>query len=215
MRVTPSGIVTLVRLLQYSKAPFPMLVTLEGIVTLVRSLQYSKAEFPILVMPSGITKSKTSSLFKKMCLGSELHVKGLLEYCGKFVNQALIFVNLSSESLLQYWKALRPMLVTLEGIVTLVRLLQPEKAEPSMLVTCSPIVTDFKAVLHSHVRYPGEMSASQSMASTFEHPLKAVFSMLVMLDGIATLVKLLQFWKARSPMLVTPSSIFTLVRLLQ
>jgi hypothetical protein len=39
MVVTLSGIVTLVRLLQLLKAPFPMLVTLSGIVTLVRPLQ--------------------------------------------------------------------------------------------------------------------------------------------------------------------------------
>ena len=39
--------------------------------------------------------------------------------------------------------------------------------------------------------------------------------MLVTLPGIVTLVRLLQSWKALSPMLVTPSGIITLVRLLQ
>ncbi len=39
MLVTELGIVTLVRLLQYSKAESPMLVTELGIVTLVRLLQ--------------------------------------------------------------------------------------------------------------------------------------------------------------------------------
>ena len=39
MLVTPSGIVTLVRLLQLWKAPLSMLVTPSGIVTLVRPLQ--------------------------------------------------------------------------------------------------------------------------------------------------------------------------------
>ncbi len=39
MLVTPSGIVTLVRLLQPEKALLPMLVTPSGIVTLVRPLQ--------------------------------------------------------------------------------------------------------------------------------------------------------------------------------
>ena len=39
MLVTLSGIVTLVRLLQPSKAELPMLVTPSGIVTLVRLLQ--------------------------------------------------------------------------------------------------------------------------------------------------------------------------------
>jgi hypothetical protein len=39
MLVTLLGIVTLVRLVQYSNAKFPMLVMLLGIVTLVRLLQ--------------------------------------------------------------------------------------------------------------------------------------------------------------------------------
>ena len=42
MPVTLSGIVTLVRLLQYWKAFTPKLVTLPGIVTLVRLLQFAK-----------------------------------------------------------------------------------------------------------------------------------------------------------------------------
>ncbi|GIT05903.1 MAG: hypothetical protein CM1200mP29_13140 [Verrucomicrobiota bacterium] len=49
MLVTLSGIVTLVRLLQYRKARSPMLVTLSGIVTLVKLLQPEKAEPPMLV----------------------------------------------------------------------------------------------------------------------------------------------------------------------
>ena len=44
MLVTLSGIVTLVRELQYRKAESPMLVTLPGIVTLVRDVQPSKAQ---------------------------------------------------------------------------------------------------------------------------------------------------------------------------
>ncbi len=39
MLVTLSGMVTLVRLEQFRKAPFPMLVTLSGMVTLVRPEQ--------------------------------------------------------------------------------------------------------------------------------------------------------------------------------
>ena len=48
MLVTPSGIVMLVRLVQYSNARLPMLVTLSGIVTLVRSVQKLKALSPML-----------------------------------------------------------------------------------------------------------------------------------------------------------------------
>ena len=42
MLVTLSGIVRLVRLLQYAKDSLPMLVTLSGIVTSVRSLKLEK-----------------------------------------------------------------------------------------------------------------------------------------------------------------------------
>lgn len=43
MPVTLLGIVTLVKLLQPSKALSPMLVTLSGIVTLLKLLQFLKA----------------------------------------------------------------------------------------------------------------------------------------------------------------------------
>ena len=59
MLVTLSGIVTLVRDLQRSKAESPMLVTLSGIVTLVRDVQYKKAFSPMLVTPSAITADFT------------------------------------------------------------------------------------------------------------------------------------------------------------
>ena len=53
MLVTPSGIVTLLRLLQPKNAESPMLVTLSGIVMLVRLLQPENAESPMFVtLPS-------------------------------------------------------------------------------------------------------------------------------------------------------------------
>ena len=53
MLVTLSGIIILVKPLQYLKAESPMLVTLSGIVTLVSPLQPEKAELPMLVtLPS-------------------------------------------------------------------------------------------------------------------------------------------------------------------
>jgi len=46
----------------------------------------------------------------------------------------------------QFSKALIPIVVTLAGIVTDVKLLQPEKAENSIFVTLLGIVTEFKPV---------------------------------------------------------------------
>ena len=54
MLVTPFGIVTLVRDVQYWKACRPMLVTLSGIVTLARDVQKEKATSPMLVTLFGI-----------------------------------------------------------------------------------------------------------------------------------------------------------------
>ena len=73
------------------------------------------------------------------------------------------------------------MLVTLSGIVMLVRLAQPEKVPTPMLVTLLPIV----------------------MLVRLAQPEKAPFPMLVTLSGIVILVRLVQLEKAPSPMLVT------------
>ena len=54
MEVTLSGIVILVRLLQYSNADLPMEVTLSGIVILVRLLHKENALSPMEVTLSGI-----------------------------------------------------------------------------------------------------------------------------------------------------------------
>ena len=52
--VTPSGIVTDVKLVQSQNAYFPMEVTLEGIVTEVKLVQSSNAYAPMEVTPSVI-----------------------------------------------------------------------------------------------------------------------------------------------------------------
>ena len=49
MVVTLFGMVTLIRLVQPSKAQLSMLVTLSGMVMLVRLVQSSKADLPMLV----------------------------------------------------------------------------------------------------------------------------------------------------------------------
>jgi len=79
------------------------------------------------------------------------------------------------------------MLVTLFGIVTLVRPLQPLNAEDPMLVTLFGIVT---------------------LVSPLQ-PENAEESMLVTLSGIVTLVSPLRPVNAKTPMLVTPFGIAT------
>src|ERR1039458_2829227 len=77
------------------------------------------------------------------------------------------------------------------GIVTLVRLRQPAKAESPMLVTLAGITTLVRSVQYK----------------------KAATPMPVTLVGIETLVRLLHSMNASSPMVRTPSGIERLVRL--
>ena len=102
MEVTPSGIVTDVKLEQPQNAETPIDVTLEGIVTEVKPLQSLNAEFPIKVTPSGIT-----------------NVFNLLADIPDGNHAAVNVVGETPEN------AEFPIFVTLEGIVTEVKLEQP------------------------------------------------------------------------------------------
>ena len=118
MLITLFGISILVRLLQYENAYEPILVTLFGISILVRLLQPWNADEPMLVTEFGII----------VFLHPDINV---------FVDVFIIALQLSRESYtvfpdstiidvkpLQEAKAASPMLVTLLGIVTLVKPLQ-------------------------------------------------------------------------------------------
>ena len=74
------------------------------------------------------------------------------------------------------------MALTLSGMTIEVRLEQPEKAPPPMLVTLEGILMEVR----------------------LEQPLKALFPMLVTLEGILMEVRLERPLKAYSPMAVTP-----------
>ena len=77
------------------------------------------------------------------------------------------------------------MVVTLAGMVTLVKLRHSENAFTPMVVTLSGMVTLVK----------------------LRQPENALFPMLVTLEGMVTLVKLVHHSNALSPMVVTPSGI--------
>ena len=160
----------LAKLLQLANAAFPMLVTLSGIVMLVNLSQLSNAitliEFPLVI--TTLCKSVLSML--------DMAIAGIV---ASAIGQPL--------------NAFSPMLVTLSGIVMLVKLLQLANAYAPMLVTLSGIVMLVKLL----------------------QPLKVELPILVTLSGIVMLVKLLQLAKAELPMLVTLSGIAILVRLLQ
>ena len=85
------------------------------------------------------------------------------------------------------------MLVTLSGMVMLVKEVQYSNAESPMLVTLSGMVMLVKASQERNALSP----------------------MLVTLSGMVMLVKEVQYSNALSPMLVTPSGMVTLVKAVQ
>jgi len=109
MLVTLFGIVMLVRLAQYGKAAAPMLVTPLGIVTLVRLLQLLKAPAPMLVTPLGI-------------------VNVLFVFSAGYVCKRVLSMLYNTPSCKLY--ALLPALTFI-----VVRLVVPAKAPSSILVT--------------------------------------------------------------------------------
>ena len=115
MLVTLSGIVMLIRLVQPSKAQFPMLVTLSGIVMLVRLVQPEKTETPILTTPSGMV---TSPPIEPKAIAT------ILPESIKNNPSELAYLPLNDTREVHPANTPSPMLVTLLGIVMLVRLVQ-------------------------------------------------------------------------------------------
>jgi hypothetical protein len=146
--------------LAWLKAFSPMLVTIFGIVK----------EFP--VFPDGYVCKRVLLLLYKTPFSEVYALFPELTFIAKILVKAP--------------KALLPMLVTLFGIVTLVRLEQPENALSPMLVILSCIVT----------------------LARLEQLEKVQLSMLVTLYGIVTLTRLKQFTKVPFPILVTLFGIF-------
>ena len=108
-------------------------------------------------------------------------------------------------------KAESPMIVTLSGIVMLVSPVQPRKAEEPMLVTLSGIIMLVSPVqpekAESFIFVPPVITTSNDL-------LPHCFATTEAQEEEPTiLVKLLQLEKTRSPMLVTPLPIATLVSL--
>ena len=113
--VTVLGIVILVKPVQPANAPFSILVTLSGIVILVKLPQPEKELFGILVPPLITTVFNDAGTFDAKFPNIETNV---WLTAGK-----VMFVKP-----LQFWNALLPILITLFGIVILVKPVQPEKA---------------------------------------------------------------------------------------
>ena len=150
---------------------------------LVRLLQPANARSPMLVALSGIVYEVNPAGANVISSPSLI----------KYLPSLDANLPLNDFRLLQPANAPPPMLVTLLGIVMLVRLSQPLNAQYPMLVTLSGIVMLFRLLQSANAQFP----------------------MLVTLSGIVMLVKLLQFSNATSPMLVTLLGIVMLVRLLQ
>ena len=109
------------------------------------------------------------------------------------------------------------MLVTLSGIITLVRFVQPENADPPIPRTPVRFKLPESESIYPTAQLstnftPGIVAVSKREAL---QPENAEDPMLVTLSGIAMLVSPLQPENAQSPMLVTLPGIVTLVSPLQ
>ena len=197
--VTLLGNVMLVKEEQPMKAYSPMLVTLFGIVMLVKDSQPAKAASPMLVTLSGIVTfvnppGTATSVFPSFVNKSpEVDLKeGLPESKEKDVR------------LEQLGKALLPILLTLFGIVKLVKDSQPQKASLRMLVTPYGIVTFVNppgtatSVFPSFVNKSPEIDVKEGLPESTEKDMrleqlaKAFSPILVTLSGIVMLFKDLQ-----------------------
>ena len=130
----------LVKDVQPLNAELPILVTLSGIVIFVKDLQPLNAALPILVTLFGITvlaHPVIKLFFDVLIIALQLF---LLSYFSLFssTNMLIRFGQLP--------KAKLPILVTLSGIVILVKDIQLENARSPILVTLFGIVTLVKDV---------------------------------------------------------------------
>ena len=134
MLVTPFSIVTLVKPLQPLNKLLPMLVTLPGIVTLVRPVRPLNALFAILVtenvLPAVIVDGITTAPEYELAAtetdslsNTEYRIPFVVIYKLALLKLALDYI-VTDVNPLQLLNAPLPMLVTLSGIVTLVRPLQ-------------------------------------------------------------------------------------------
>ena len=109
MLVTLSGIVMLGRAVQLKNACCPMLVTLSGIVMLVRARKSANALSGIWIVPSGILILLTAFW---------------MLYSGSQEISTSEIIRVKSVKLVQFPNIRSPKLVTLSGMVMLVRAVQ-------------------------------------------------------------------------------------------
>ena len=148
------------RLLHFLKADKSIDCRLSGSITHFRLVQPKKALIPMLVTPSGISMAvRLLQLLKQL---PDIDVNFVLK---------IVHVSRPVHS----QKASRPMDVTLTGILTDFRTLQPLKARSPMVVTLAGIETDSRLRQYSKALLPIDVRCSGSvMAERLVHELKAL-----------------------------------------
>ena len=207
---------------QPEKAPLPMLVTLSGIVTLVKEEHFKKAQPPILLTLFGIVMLFKEEQPLKALSSIILTLFGIVTFFNPPGTATSVFPSLVNKSpevdlkeglpeskekdvrLEQLGKALLPILLTLFGIVKLVKDSQPQKASLRMLVTPYGIVTFVNppgtatSVFPSFVNKSPEIDVKEGLPESTEKDMrleqlaKAFSPILVTLSGIVMLFKDLQ-----------------------
>ena len=126
MLVTPSGIFMFVRELQLLNELCPMLVTLSGIFMLLREVQLKNAISPISVTPSGIVILVREVQFENA--EYPILVPPVITTVLRFglgIKLIAVACTVAVSTALHSAKAESPISVTLSGIVTLFKELQP------------------------------------------------------------------------------------------
>ena len=158
MVVTLSGMVILVKPVQPENAAKPMVVTPLGMVMLVKPEQLLNALLPMLVPPVITTVFRDSGTWLSLALPLKMYSKCVL------LVPSFVFPthgNVMLSRLLQNLNAPRPMLVTLSGMVTLVKL-EPQKAYILMLVMPSGMIRSVSNLLF---RYKSPPDSRNGLAS--------------------------------------------------
>jgi hypothetical protein len=223
MLLTPLSMITLVRPVQPLKAESPTLVTSVGMVMPVRPVQPEKAEFPMLLTPLPMVMPVSLAQPEKALFPILVTLLGMVTAPGMPVGTAMkvvcalsytmplteLYVVLAVSTfmlsrLVQPEKANPPMLVTPVGMVTPVRPVQPEKASCPMLVTLAGMVTTPVA--------PG-YATKVVLFLLYSMPPSELYAVLAVSTFIVA--RLAQPLKALTPMLVTLAGMDIPVRLLQ
>ena len=176
-----------------------MLVTLSGILMLVSVSQQLNAKSPMLVTLSGILYVLSFALYVIIIVLSALN-----KIWFSYINDSDSF----TKEPCQYTNGFPVILITLSGMLMLVRELHEENAPFPMLVTPPGILMQAREEHKENAKSPKNVTLSgMLMLVSDSHPVNAESPMLVTLSGMLMLVRESHHKNALSQITFVPSFI--------